>query len=140
MPDTFTPIAMTSPRFMELLSHYLARFQEAARLLAEAQLLARPTDELTAASYRDLQAYSWAVQSRALLRAAEASTPQQQALELHLRLSVVETLVGFRRGQVLPGVAPASSSDEAAPTPQQLQRLAAAEARVFHLYQVASLN
>ncbi|RYY15368.1 MAG: hypothetical protein EOO36_12830 [Cytophagaceae bacterium] len=139
MPDTFAPLAMTSAHFVELLAQYLARFQHAASQLAEARLLARPTEDLTAALARDLLAYSWSVQSRALLRPAEAGTQQQQALELHLRLSVIETLVGLRSGQ-LPALLTAQGPDDTAPTPSQLQRLAAAEARVFHLYGAASLN
>ncbi len=139
MLHLFTSLAETTSHFLTLLSQYLAGFKQAARLLIEARQLDQPTDELEANLRRDLLAYSWSVQSRPFLRVAAASAPPQQALELHLRLSVVELLAALRLNRMAEPV-PAPQPDALAPTPQQLQRLAAAEARLFHCYGAIPLN
>jgi len=131
---------MTSPCFVDILGQYLAKFREIAQQLLEAQQLAQPTEAIEALLRNHLTAYMWTIRNRALLllAAADSVTDEQQAVQLHARLSVVETLVGLRRGK-LPEP-PAEPTAEAGSLHVLLQRLVAAESRLFHLFGVAPLN
>ena len=122
-----------------MLSQYLAKFREIAQQLLEAQQLAQPTEDIEASLLHHLMAYMGTVRNRVLLlAAADSVTDEQQALELHTRLSVVETLVALRYGKI-PELQTASPS-ESTSMPALWQRLASAESRLFHLFGVAPLN
>ena len=122
-----------------MLSQYLAKFREIAQQSLETQQLAQPTEAIEASLLRHLRAYKCTVHNRALLLlSADANTDEQQVLELHTRLSVVETLVAYRYGKI-PEQQVASATKS---TSQHalLQRLVSTESRLFHLYGVAPLN
>jgi hypothetical protein len=131
---------MTSPCFVDILGHYLAKFREIAQQSLEAQQLAQPTDAIEASLRNHLTAYMWTVRNRALLllAAADSITDEQQAVQLLTRLSVVEALVGLRYGK-LPALLAEPTTDLGS-LHVLLQRLVSAESRLFHLFGVAPLN
>lgn len=131
---------MTSTRFITLLERYLTQFRTTAEELHEARQLELPAAATEAAETtlrQYLLAYTWAVRSRALVLPAHPAAPRPAA-ELHTRLAVVEILVALRAGK--PPVPEEADSNGPPPTPAQWQRLATAESRLFHLYQVVPLN
>jgi AcrR family transcriptional regulator len=123
-----------------MLGQYLAKFREIAQQLVEAQQLAQPTEAIEASLLNHLTAYMWTVRNRALLllTAADSITDEQHAEQLLTRLSVVEALVGLHRGK-LPEL-PADPTTDLNSLHALLQRLVAAESRLFHLYRIAPLN
>ncbi len=123
-----------------MLGQYLAKFREIAQQLLEAQQFAQPTEAIEASLQNYLVAYMWTVRNQALLllAAADASTDEHRAAQLLTRLAVVETLVGLRCGKLLE--VPAEPITEVGSMPALLQRLVSAESRLFHLFEVASLN
>jgi AcrR family transcriptional regulator len=123
-----------------MLGQYLAKFREIAQQLLEAQQLAQPTEAIEKSLLNHLTAYMWTVRNRALLllAAADSITDEQQAEQLLTRLSVVEALVGLRRGK-LPEL-PVEPTTDLHSLHALLQRLVAAESRLFHLFGIAPLN
>ena len=132
---------MTSARFVRTLARHLALFQATAALLAEATLLGQPTTDLEATLLQTLATYAWAVRSRALLLLARTNPPALPSPnELHIRLSVIETLLATRLAHATAPVPPTEAPDQTPVTQPLFQRLATAESRLFHLFGIIPLN
>jgi len=135
-------MAMNSARYVRTLSQHLEVLRATAHHLAEARQEGQATAMDEARLLHQLTAYGWAVRNRAwLISPAYAVDGQELPVdreELHIRLLAVETLVQLRLGQ-LPGQ-PAEPTDLSPASHELVQRLAAAESRLFHLYQLFPLN
>jgi hypothetical protein len=135
-------IAMHTARYVKTLSRHLMGLQVAAHQLAEARHAGLETVTDEARFLHQLTDYGWAVRNRVWL-ISPAYRADGQLLpvaieELHIRLVALETLVQLRLGQ-LPSP-PAEPADLSPATHELVQRLAAAENRLFHLYQLFPLN
>ncbi len=133
---------MNSARYVRTLGRHLAGLRATARYLAEARQTGQETATDEEHLRQQLMAYGWAVRNRAWLVGPAYATDGQlipvNTEELHIRLLALETLVQLRVGQ-LPGQ-PTEPTDLSPASPALVQRLATAESRLFHLYQLFPLN
>lgn len=133
---------MNFDHYTTFLSQRLADVQADAQLLDEARQLGLPTDTAEARLRNGLADYALAVRSRLWLvtkgYGIGKELPVPTTAELHVRLSALEMLVAMRSGKI---VIPSPEALEETPvTPELLQRLAAAESRMFHAFEIYPLN
>lgn len=133
---------MDAARYVKTLSQHLAGLRAIAHQVAEARQAGQEIAPSEERFLHQLTAYGWAVRNRVWLMAPEYAVDGRELPvtmeELHIRLLAVETLVQLRLSQPLGQ--PAEPTDLVPASHALVQRLATAESRLFHLYQLFPLN